>query len=402
MAEVTVQQIKALEVRAMRGDLAAQSDLGLLYGTAGQPAQGAPWLARAAAGGFPPALRILGLWRLAGFGVPQDPKVGANLMLNSARAGDADATHFLAAMLAGGIAVPRNVPAAIQWLARAARWGHPKSCAQLALLMGLDGSHAASARALMSRALRAGHPWPDAFEKPNARDDRVDWDAAPAAVDLSWTALLPPRTLHEDPRVVSYAAFLPVWACRYLIGRARPGLKRGMVGDGVGGEAVDDVRTNTLMHFGLGDTDVIIELINAKIAEATGLPVENQEALGVLHYAPGERYAPHVDYIDPGNEAYRATLERHGQRARTLLVYLNDGFEGGETEFSRLDLRFKGKTGDAVMFDNLLPYGAPDPRTLHAGLPPAFGEKWLLSKWIRTTALRPGAPSAASQEAAVS
>ena len=28
--------------------------------------------------------------------------------------------------------------------------------------------------------------------------------------------------------------------------------------------------------------------------------------------------------------------------------------------------------------------GTPDPRTLHAGLPPTAGEKWVLSQWVRT------------------
>ena len=67
----------------------------------------------------------------------------------------------------------------------------------------------------------------------------------------------------------------------------------------------------------------------------------------------------------------------------TLLIYLNDGFEGGETHFPLTGLRFKGRKGDALLFHNVLPGGAPDPITLHAGLAPARGEKWLFSQWIR-------------------
>jgi prolyl 4-hydroxylase len=65
-------------------------------------------------------------------------------------------------------------------------------------------------------------------------------------------------------------------------------------------------------------------------------------------------------------------------------VYLNDDYEGGETEFPRIGLRFRGKRGDALMFDNVRPSGALDYDTLHAGLPPTRGEKWLFSQWVRS------------------
>ena len=35
------------------------------------------------------------------------------------------------------------------------------------------------------------------------------------------------------------------------------------------------------------------------------------------------------------------------------------------------------------MFFNVDAAGQPDRRTLHAGLPPSAGEKWLLSQWFR-------------------
>ena len=65
------------------------------------------------------------------------------------------------------------------------------------------------------------------------------------------------------------------------------------------------------------------------------------------------------------------------------VVYLNDGFEGGSTEFPRLGLRFRGGVGDALLWDNVLPTGEVDPLTLHAGRPPTQGMKYLLSKWMR-------------------
>jgi hypothetical protein len=72
-----------------------------------------------------------------------------------------------------------------------------------------------------------------------------------------------------------------------------------------------------------------------------------------------------------------------GQRVVTFIIYLNDDYQGGETHFPRLGLSHRGRAGDALYFANTGPDGAPDPRTLHAGLPPTAGEKWLFSQWIR-------------------
>ncbi|CAN5892249.1 hypothetical protein BH11PSE1_BH11PSE1_24840 [soil metagenome] len=120
------------------------------------------------------------------------------------------------------------------------------------------------------------------------------------------------------------------------------------------------------------------------------MPPENAGGLGVLHYAPGERYRPHMDYIPDTPENARQ-LDAMGQRVRTLLVYLNDGFEGGATLFPRLGAAFRPPPGGALIFDSVTVEGEMDPRTLHEGSPPTSGEKWIISKWFRTKALRPTA-----------
>ena len=67
----------------------------------------------------------------------------------------------------------------------------------------------------------------------------------------------------------------------------------------------------------------------------------------------------------------------------TFLLYLNEGYKGGETAFPQLGWQYKGRTGDALFFYNATPDGAPDRRTLHAGTPTTRGEKYLFSQWIR-------------------
>jgi prolyl 4-hydroxylase len=92
----------------------------------------------------------------------------------------------------------------------------------------------------------------------------------------------------------------------------------------------------------------------------------------------------HSDFLPTNTPELRQEIERRGQRAVTLLVYLNDDYDGGATEFPRIGLRFRGKQGDALIFRNIDATGTPDYDSVHAGLPVERGEKWVLSQWMRT------------------
>jgi predicted 2-oxoglutarate/Fe(II)-dependent dioxygenase YbiX len=176
--------------------------------------------------------------------------------------------------------------------------------------------------------------------------------------------------------------FIPPAFCKWIIGRAKPKLEAVRVKDPERGAERADYRSNSGAGFSLLESDLVLQLVNARVAAAASLPLANQEPTNVLHYLPGEEYRPHHDFItrSPNNEA---ELNACGQRAVTALVYLNDDYEGGETDFPQLDWRYRGRRGDLLLFWNLTPAGEPEPRTLHAGLPPVSGEKWLYSKWIR-------------------
>ena len=65
-----------------------------------------------------------------------------------------------------------------------------------------------------------------------------------------------------------------------------------------------------------------------------------------------------------------------------MIVYLNDGYRGGETMFVRTGLSVRGRKGDALLFRNTLADGRPDPMSEHAGLPVTSGTKLIASRWI--------------------
>jgi hypothetical protein len=130
----------------------------------------------------------------------------------------------------------------------------------------------------------------------------------------------------------------------------------------------------------------VILLVRAKIAAALGAAVGALEQCQILHYAPGQEFSPHYDFIDAEVPGHAVELARGGQRVATFLVYLNEGYEGGMTSFPVLGFGYRGETGAGLTFTNLDPAGKPDRRMLHAGQPPSAGEKWVLSQWIRDRA----------------
>jgi prolyl 4-hydroxylase len=108
----------------------------------------------------------------------------------------------------------------------------------------------------------------------------------------------------------------------------------------------------------------------------------NAEQLQLVHYAIGQQYTPHHDFTVP------AAIEGQPMRFATILFYLNDGMEGGETTFPRWlnaetkdELRVVPETGKAVLFYSLLPDGNMDERSQHASVPVRRGEKWLTNLW---------------------
>ena len=181
-------------------------------------------------------------------------------------------------------------------------------------------------------------------------------------------------TLSDDPPVRMIRRLLLPAECRYLIAAAEPELERSFIVHPETGRRIQHpTRTSLGMSFGPTQEDLVVRAINRRIAAVTGTDIAWGEPLQMLCYAPGQEYRPHVDAL-PGEA---------NQRHWTMLVYLNEGYAGGETRFERLGFAAKGGPGDALLFRNVTPDGRGNPRTQHAGLPVTEGVKWLATRWIR-------------------
>ncbi|XVE87488.1 hypothetical protein DITRI_Ditri18aG0121400 [Diplodiscus trichospermus] len=200
-----------------------------------------------------------------------------------------------------------------------------------------------------------------------------------------------------EPRAFIYHNFLSKAECEYLIELAKPHMEKSSVVDNETGKRKDSrVRTSSGTFLARG-RDKTIRTIEKRIADFTFIPVEHGEGLQVLHYEVGQKYEPHYDYfMDEFN------TKNGGQRIATVLMYLSDVEEGGETVFpaakgnisavpwwnelsecGKGGLSVKPKMGDALLFWSMKPDASLDPSSLHGGCPVIIGNKWSSTKWIR-------------------
>ena len=313
-------------------------------------------LARLAQSGNPAATFDYAMLLLDGRRAGADGPRAIEMIESAAGKGNPDAVAMTALFEAMGALRPQNWPKAFDRLQQAAELGSAHAQGQLLALAGLSSD---------------GTP--------------MDWSEIRRRLDVQQLVSPPPRQiLSRSPRIIAYAGFASAAECDWIVHRAKDHLQPARIFDEASaGDTYHAARDNTSVEFLLPKMDLVLETVRARIAAATRLPVPVFEPTQVLHYSVGEQFRPHHDYFDFESEGIAEHVRRFGQRIATVLVYLNDAYEGGETTFPKAGLSYRGKTGDALFFANVDRSGHADPMTLHAGTPPTAGEKWVFSQWIR-------------------
>jgi len=171
--------------------------------------------------------------------------------------------------------------------------------------------------------------------------------------------------------------------CDELVRLASIKLKRSTIVDpATGREEVIQERSSHGTFFTLTEND-FIKRLERRISAVMNLPIENGEGLQILNYKVGGEYKPHFDYFPPGEAGSAVHLAKGGQRVSTLIMYLNNVEQAGETSFPDLGLSITPKKGTALYFEYCNSLDQVDPLTLHAGMPVVAGEKWIATKWMR-------------------
>ncbi|MBX3592992.1 2OG-Fe(II) oxygenase [Sphingomonas sp.] len=296
---------------------------------AGQVDDAIAMVERGARADDPAMLYRLADWRLFGLYGPQDFAAAHGALARAAATGSARAAHARAYLVAAGLGCAADFDAARAMLAKV---GDEAAARQLALL-----------------------------------------DTAPT---LDQATRAPREILSEAPLIVRIEGFASAAECDWLVACGEPALQPALVVDPRTREGVPDpVRTSHAMSILAMDEDLVVHNINRRIAAATGTSPRQGEPLNVLRYMPGQQFRRHHD-------AY-AGAPGANQRILTALIWLNDGYIGGETVFPDIGVSVTGRRGDALVFRNTLNDGRRDERGWHAGAPVERGVKWLASRWIR-------------------
>lgn len=122
-----------------------------------------------------------------------------------------------------------------------------------------------------------------------------------------------------------------------------------------------------------------------------GARLDWYEAPDLMRYRPGGFYIKHADSqnMDPQSQRWSKVIDRD----LSLLIYLNDEFEGGETTFHKFRYQLRPRAGMAVIFPS-------DHRYLHAAEMVRKGLRYALVSWaavrgVPKVAATPPAPALA-------
>jgi prolyl 4-hydroxylase len=226
--------------------------------------------------------------------------------------------------------------------------------------------------------------------------------------------------LSERPRMYYFPRFLSDEPCDRIRELGLPHLKPSQTDAGL----AKKVRSSTSYFFSQEQERASPEIMAVKHrAEAISrITLEYQEELQIQHYKTprlgGQQkdfYIPHFDWI-PSRP-----------RVATLLIYLEEPEEGGETIFPLVRrnssnrnaqlftreqaepltlsmwnagacalpeeethwLRVRPRKGAAVLFYNLLPDNSLDPLSIHGSCPVLRGQKTVVQQWLSTIMMAP-------------
>jgi prolyl 4-hydroxylase len=176
----------------------------------------------------------------------------------------------------------------------------------------------------------------------------------------------------EEPRIVVLGNVLSDEECDTLISMSNDRMKRSKIGDS---RQINEIRTSSSMFFQEGENDVIARIEN-RLSQIMNIPTEHGEGLQILNYQIGQEYKAHYDF-------FKSTNILNNPRISTLVLYLNDVEQGGETYFPKLNFSVCPQKGMGVYFEYFYNDQNLNELTLHGGAPVVIGDKWAATQWMR-------------------
>ncbi|XP_035814038.2 prolyl 4-hydroxylase subunit alpha-1-like [Amphiprion ocellaris] len=180
----------------------------------------------------------------------------------------------------------------------------------------------------------------------------------------------------DHPRIVRYHNIVSDKEMEKVKELAKPRLHRSQV---AGRKTIPDRISQSA--FLRAYEDPVLDKIDQRIEDITGLDITTAEDLQVANYGIGGQYKPHFDFEVNGElDAFKELGS--GNRIATWLLYMSDVPAGGATVFTNIGAAVRPIKGTAVFWYNLYSSGKGDNRTRHAACPVLVGSKWVSAKWI--------------------
>jgi prolyl 4-hydroxylase len=441
--------IEGLKRDAKKGDARAQYALSELLFNDGNKAEALEWLASAVRADLPDACFTMATFQMAGLSVQYDAEGARHNLSRASDLGHTDAKLLLSQLSRTGYGGQKDAKTANELLLTLAKQDHPIALCGVGMLLYIRSAPIDTVDTLLEQAANKGShiaAYIQAHKKNEAelagdvagRNDRIRYlvlssnagnrlaeaelvayekklvqeslnsgrllQSPKSEVDFDRIEELiqedveyvfdEPEILSADNNILIYKSFLTPLECAYIRAAAAATIQPSSTIHPLTGKFIkNEIRTSSSSNFDPVSRDCVIYAIEERIAAATDTNVDQGESLNVLYYRVGEEYKYHYDHLPEGGKEEITFLKESGQRKYTFLVSMNEGYLGGETYFPDLDVTYRGKLGDALMFQNLHSDGAANKLMRHAGLPLKEGCKWVASKWIREKKFNFGTPS---------
>ena len=148
-----------------------------------------------------------------------------------------------------------------------------------------------------------------------------------------------------------------------------------------GGDDISTISKNrTSSTSNLNHSLPQVQNFHQKIADYLGIDILKGEHLQGQLYEEGQYFKPHQDFFS--GPAYDKHCLSSGNRTHTFMIYLNDDFEGGGTNFVNLKKVISPETGKGLTWKNMENNVCLD-EAMHEGVPILKGRKYIITSWWR-------------------
>ena len=199
------------------------------------------------------------------------------------------------------------------------------------------------------------------------------------------------NTLDDAIDIFKINNFLSKNQCKKLVGIIKSNMKPSTVTqtDSELDYLDPDMRTSSTCDLDKKLHGRVVGVVDERISQALGIHTLFSEQIQGQHYKKGQYFKEHTDTFTPGTVEYEKNCTIKGQRTWTVMIYLNEPQEGGETIFPQVKtedgspLIIKPVLGQALAWNNLYVNGEVNENTLHEATPVTKGVKTVITKWFR-------------------